>query len=51
MVDLNDRMLADAGSDLYSMVDVDSEWFETPTARRFTLEAQMLIEQSCATNT
>ena len=46
MVDLNDRMLADAGSDIYSMVDVDSEWFDTPNARRFTVEAQMLIEQS-----
>ncbi len=39
MVDLNDRMLADAGSDLYSMVDVDSEWFETPNARRFTVRS------------
>ena len=46
MVDINDRMLADAGSDLYSMVDVDPEWFETPSAGRFTLEAQMMIEQS-----
>ena len=46
MVDINDRMLANAGSDLYSIVDIDPEWFETPSARQFTLEAQRLIEQS-----
>ncbi len=45
MVDLNDRMLAAAGSDLYSMVDIDAEWFQTSTAKRFVIDAQILVER------
>ena len=44
MVDLNDRMLAEAGSDLYGVVDIPPAWFDSPAALAFTAEAATLIE-------
>ena len=46
MVDLNDRMLAQAGSDLYSAVDMAPDWFASPAARSFTDEAAQLVTRS-----
>ena len=46
MVDLNDRMLADAGSDLYGVVDIAPDWFASPAAAAFTQEAADLVARS-----
>ena len=46
MVDLNDRMLAEAGSDLYGVADIPPAWFDSPAALAFTAEAAELIEGS-----
>ena len=43
MVDLNDRMLADAGSDLYGVRDIASAWFDSAAALAFGDEAARLI--------
>ena len=43
IVGLNDRMLADAGSDLYSTIEVDAAWFSTPRAASFVEEAVGVI--------
>ena len=48
MVDLNDRMLADAGSDLYGVRDIPAAWFESPAASAFTDDAVRLIAGSFA---
>lgn len=40
MVALNDRMLADAGSDLYSAVDIEAAWFASKSANHFQAEAE-----------
>ncbi|WP_237479905.1 hypothetical protein [Lichenibacterium dinghuense] len=48
MVDLNDRMLADAGSDLYSVRDFAPGWFGSAAASAFTDEAARLIAASFA---
>ncbi len=46
MVDLNDRMLADAGSDLYGVADIAPEWFDSEAAARFTDAAAQLVTRS-----
>lgn len=46
VVELNDRMLADAGSDVYSIADFNREWFQTARAMRFRTEAAALIESA-----
>ena len=46
MVDLNDRMLADAGSDLYGAVDIAPDWFASPASAAFTQEAADLVARS-----
>lgn len=46
MVDLNDRMLADAGSDLYGVGDIAPDWFASPAAAAFTAEAVRLVGRS-----
>ena len=43
IVDLNDRMLADAGSDLYSILDIEPSWFRTPRAQSFVAEASRVL--------
>lgn len=43
VVELNDRMLADAGSDVYSIADFSPDWFRTARAERFRSEATALI--------
>ena len=45
MVDLNDRMLAAAGSDLYGVVDVEPDWFGSPRAEDFVGEAAELASR------
>lgn len=44
IVDLNDRMLADAGSDLYSTLDCDPRWCSTPRAKAFMQEALGVLD-------
>ena len=46
MVALNDRMLADAGSDLYSAVDIGAAWFASAAAERFAAEAEDLARRT-----
>ena len=43
IVDLNDRMLADAGSDLYSTLDIEASWFDTPRAATFVEDAKRVL--------
>ena len=45
-VDFNDRMLADAGSDLYGVVDIAPDWFASPAAAAFAQEAADLVARS-----
>ena len=47
IVDLNDRMLADAGSDLYSTLDFEPSWFDTPRAATFADEAKRVVAATC----
>lgn len=46
MVALNDRMLADAGSDLYSAVDIEGAWFASESAARFEAEARSFAAEA-----
>ena len=47
---LNDRMLADAGSDLYSTVEFDTAWFSTPRAASFAAEAVEVVRAAYGTD-
>src|SRR4051812_13182404 len=46
IVELNDRMLEDAGSDVYSIIDFNAEWFESARASTFVREAVDILRQS-----
>lgn len=46
MVDLNDRMLAQAGSDLYSARDIDPVWFDSSAAAYFADEATRWVRDA-----
>ncbi|SFD64204.1 hypothetical protein SAMN05428997_1386 [Bosea sp. CRIB-10] len=46
VVDLNDRMLADAGSEVYSMIDFGRAWFDSARAQLFREEAAKLVESA-----
>lgn len=50
IVELNDRMLADAGSDVYGILDVPAAWFSSPRAQEFTEEAAKIIGDSFQNN-
>ena len=43
IVELNDRMLAEAGSDVYGILDVPPVWFSSPRAQEFADEAARII--------
>ncbi|MCW6511422.1 sulfotransferase family protein [Lichenifustis flavocetrariae] len=46
MVALNDRMLADAESDIYSAVEIHPDWFTSPAAKLFETEAADFARRS-----
>lgn len=46
LLDLNDRMLRAAGSELYGALDIDPSWFASDDARAFTDEAADLIVEA-----
>ena len=46
IVDLNDRMLADAGSDVYSIIDFSDTWFKSPRVKEFTAKAVEILKAS-----
>jgi hypothetical protein len=46
IVELNDRMLSDAGSDVYSAVDISPNWFDSEKAAAFVIEAASVVETS-----
>lgn len=46
IVELNDRMLAEAGSDVYGILDVPPVWFSSPRAQEYADEAARIIGAS-----
>ena len=46
IVDLNDKMLADAGSDVYSIIDFSENWFMSPRVKDFTAQAVKILQAS-----
>jgi hypothetical protein len=46
IVALNDQMLADAGSDVYSIIDFQQGWFRSPRAAEFTTKAVEILKAS-----
>ena len=46
IVELNDRMLADSGSDVYSIIDFRTDWFQSPRARDFAEKAVEILRTS-----
>lgn len=48
IVALNDRMLADAGSDVYGTVDVPASWLQSPRVEQFISEAVEILKASFA---
>jgi hypothetical protein len=46
IVELNDRMLADGGSEVYSIADISEEWFKSPRAASFAEEAKDVLQKS-----
>lgn len=46
IVALNDRMLAEAGSDVYGILDVPPAWFSSPRAQDFVEQAAKIIDDS-----
>ena len=50
IVELNDRMLAEAGSDVYGILDVPPAWFSSSRAQEFADEAARIIGASFQDN-
>ncbi|MBR0904569.1 hypothetical protein [Bradyrhizobium liaoningense] len=46
IVELNDRILADAGSDVYSAIDARPDWLESPRIAGFVSEGARLLRAS-----